>query len=73
MKFNATPGITLRGYDDPHGRGRGSRVSPMGEIAARLRDMATHPQNCRQLVITFHTDFVWKNARTRPERGNLGF
>ncbi|WP_067491449.1 cysteine dioxygenase [Actinomadura hibisca] len=44
------PDITMRGQDDPHGRALALRPPTVGQLAARVRDLAARPADWWPLV-----------------------
>ncbi|TDD80965.1 cysteine dioxygenase [Actinomadura darangshiensis] len=43
MDLSVVPDLTMRGQDDPHGRAGTVRPPTVGQLAARVRDLAAHP------------------------------
>ena len=44
------PDLTMRGQDDPHGRAVTARPPTVGQLAARVRDLAGRPEEWWRLV-----------------------
>lgn len=63
------PDLTMRGMDDPHGRAaEGERPPTVGQLAARIHDLAARPADWWHLV-TFEPDQL---VRVRVETGLAG-
>lgn len=50
MDLSVVPDLTMRGQDDPHGRAAAVRPATVGQLAARVRDLAGRPAEWWRLV-----------------------
>ena len=50
MNIDVIPDITMRGQDDPHGRSVTPCQPTVGQLAARLRDLASRPADWWHLI-----------------------
>ncbi|MFI0485491.1 cysteine dioxygenase [Actinomadura sp. 9N215] len=50
MDLSVVPDLTLRGQDDPHDRALGVRPPTVGQLAARIGDLAGRPAEWWRLV-----------------------
>ncbi|MEV3921576.1 cysteine dioxygenase [Actinomadura coerulea] len=50
MDLSVVPDLTMRGQDDPHGRETAVRPATVGQLAARVRDLAACPVEWWRLV-----------------------
>lgn len=50
MDLSVVPDLTMRGQDDPHGRATAVRPATVGQLAARVRDLAARPAEWWRLV-----------------------
>ncbi|MFI0370221.1 cysteine dioxygenase [Actinomadura sp. 1N219] len=50
MDLSVAPDITMRGQDDPHDRARTVRPPTVGQLAARISDLAGRPAEWWRLV-----------------------
>lgn len=50
MDLSVVPDLTMHGQDDPHGRALGVRPPTVGQLAARVRELAARPDEWWRLV-----------------------
>ncbi|MES9606491.1 cysteine dioxygenase [Actinomadura sp. NPDC000929] len=50
MDLSVVPDLTMRGQDDPHGRATAVRTATVGQLAARVGDLAGRPGEWWRLV-----------------------
>ncbi|GAA2289771.1 hypothetical protein GCM10010402_55100 [Actinomadura luteofluorescens] len=50
MDLSVVPDLTMRGQDDPHGRAAAARPATVGQLAARVGDLAGRPAEWWRLV-----------------------
>lgn len=50
MDLSVVPDLTMRGQDDPHGRAATVRPPTVGQLAARVRELAGRPDEWWRLV-----------------------
>lgn len=50
MNLDVVPDLTMRGQDDPHGRAVAARPPTVGQLAARVHDLAGRPADWWHLV-----------------------
>jgi hypothetical protein len=51
VDLDVIPDITMRGQDDPHGRALTSRTTTVGQLAARVGELAGRPADWWHLVL----------------------
>jgi hypothetical protein len=50
VDLSVVPDLTMHGQDDPHGRALGVRPPTVGQLAARVRELAARPDEWWRLV-----------------------